>query len=87
MCCKIALRKLNRALDHAALQSHALHRADAAPRAPITGRRIERDFRWHIEILPRLYFRSGVELATGCWLNSVWPEVAAAYLRSVELPA
>ena len=38
---------------------------------------IERDFRWHIEILPRLYFRSGVELATGCWLNSVWPEVAA----------
>ena len=43
------------------------------------------DFRWHIEILPRLYFRGGVELATGCWLNNVWPEVAAAHLRAIEL--
>ena len=43
-----------------------------------------RDFA--IEILPRLYFRNGIELATGCWLNSVWPEVAASHLRSIELP-
>jgi UDPglucose--hexose-1-phosphate uridylyltransferase len=81
---KIALGKLNRALDHA---PYNLMLFTAPTR---TGRAdhwttIERDFRWHIEILPRLYFRSGVELATGCWLNSVWPEVAAAHLRTVEL--
>ncbi len=83
---KIALSKLNRALDHA---PYNLMLFTAPTR---TGRAdhwttIERDFRWHIEILPRLYFRSGVELATGCWLNSVWPEVAAAHLRSLELSA
>ena len=82
---KVALRKLNRALDH---PPYNLMLFTAPSR---TGRSdhwttIERDFRWHIEILPRLYFRNGVELATGCWLNSVWPEVAADYLRSVELP-
>ena len=27
----------------------------------------------------------GFELSTGCWMNSVWPEVAADYLRGVEL--
>jgi len=46
---------------------------------------IERDFRWHIEIVPRLQHFGGFELGTGCWVNSVWPETAAEYLRGVEL--
>lgn len=81
---KIALGKLNRALDHA---PYNLMLTTAPTRTARGGSwaTIERDFRWHIEILPRLYFRSGIELATGCWLNSVWPEVAAAHLRSLEL--
>ncbi len=82
---KTALRKLNRALDHA---PYNLMLCTAPTRTPRGDHwtTIERDFRWHIEILPRLYFRNGVELATGCWLNSVWPEVAAGHLRSIELP-
>ena len=48
---------------------------------------IESDFRWHIEILPRLYHLGGIELGTGCHVNSVWPETAAEYLRSQDLGA
>jgi UDPglucose--hexose-1-phosphate uridylyltransferase len=44
---------------------------------------IERDFRWHIEILPRLQPLGGIEFGTGCWVNSVWPEVAADCLRGI----
>jgi UDPglucose--hexose-1-phosphate uridylyltransferase len=46
---------------------------------------IEHDFRWHLEILPRLHHLGGLELATGCWVNSVWPETAADYLRSLDV--
>ena len=81
---KTALRKLNRALDHA---PYNLMLFTAPTR---TGRSdhwatIENDFRWHVEILPRLYFRGGVELGTGCWLNPVWPETAADHLRAIAL--
>jgi UDPglucose--hexose-1-phosphate uridylyltransferase len=82
---KIALRKLNRALDHAPYNLMLFTAPTRTTRAD-HWTTIERDFRWHIEILPRLHFRSGVELTTGCWLNSVWPEVAAAHLCSLELP-
>jgi len=81
---KAALGKLNRALDHPPYNLMLF----TAPTRGLRGDHwttIERDFRWHIEVLPRLYFRNGVELATGCWLNCVWPEVAAAHLRSMEL--
>jgi UDPglucose--hexose-1-phosphate uridylyltransferase len=41
------------------------------------------DFRWHIEIVPALYYTSGFETATGCYMNPVFPETAAEYLRKV----
>lgn len=82
---KIALSKLNRALDHPPYNLMLFTAPTRTARAD-HWTTLERDFRWHIEILPRLYYRGGVELATGCWLNSVWPEVAAAQLRSTELP-
>ncbi len=44
---------------------------------------IERDFRWHVEILPRLQPAGGIEFATGCAVNSVWPEAAANHLRGI----
>ena len=42
------------------------------------------DFRWHIEMVPALYYTSGFETATGCHLNPVFPETAAAYLRKIR---
>jgi UDPglucose--hexose-1-phosphate uridylyltransferase len=44
------------------------------------------DFRWHIEILPRLSIFAGFEMATGCFINTVTPEEAARHLRQVQFP-
>ena len=80
---RTALRKLALALGHPA---YNLMLFTAPGRAGETEgwTTIERDFRWHIEILPRLQHLGGFELATGCWVNTVWPEVAADYLRGLE---
>lgn len=81
---KIALSKLNLAIDHAPYNLMLFTAPTRSGRAD-QWTTLELDFRWHLEILPRLYHRGGVELATGCWLNSVWPETAASHLRSIEL--
>jgi len=44
---------------------------------------IDQDFRWHIEILPRLTHTAGFEWGTGFYINPMPPEDAAAFLRSV----
>ncbi len=77
------LRKLCLALDHPPYNL-MLFTAPTRSRRQDQWVTIEQDFRWHIEILPRLEQLGGLELATGCWVNSVWPEVAADYLRHGE---
>ena len=81
---KIALGNLNCVLDHAPYNLMLFTAPTRSSRSD-HWTTIDNDFRWHIEILPRLYHRSGVELATGCWLNNVWPEFAASHLRSAEI--
>jgi len=44
---------------------------------------LELDYRWHLEILPRLETHCGFSAATGCYVNPVPPEEAAAFLREV----
>jgi UDPglucose--hexose-1-phosphate uridylyltransferase len=46
---------------------------------------LQADFRWHIEIVPALFHSSGFEAATGCYVNSVLPETAAAHLRKIPV--
>ncbi|HZZ30189.1 MAG TPA: DUF4931 domain-containing protein [Pirellulales bacterium] len=41
-------------------------------------------YHWHIEILPRTSNLAGFELGTGCYINAVLPEQAAAELRKAE---
>jgi len=41
------------------------------------------DYHWRIELTPRMTRLAGFELGTGCFINSVSPEQAAARLRSV----
>jgi UDPglucose--hexose-1-phosphate uridylyltransferase len=38
-------------------------------------------YHWHIEILPRITTLAGFELGTGCYINPLAPEQAAAVLR------
>ncbi|MDZ4817105.1 MAG: DUF4921 family protein [Verrucomicrobiota bacterium] len=46
---------------------------------------IEYDFRWHIEIVPRLTYIAGFEVGTGFYINPTRPEDAAAYLNNLKL--
>ncbi len=46
---------------------------------------MDAEFSWHVSLLPRLHPPSGIEIATGCHLNGVWPEVAADFLRRLEV--
>ncbi len=45
---------------------------------------IDQDFRWHIEILPRLTQTAGFEWGTGFYINPMPPEQSAAYLRGLD---
>lgn len=53
--------------------------------APINQER-ERDFHWHISIMPRLTIAAGFEMATGIYINVTAPEDAARHLRSASTP-
>ncbi len=81
---RTALGKLCAALDHPAYNLLLFTAPTRTARRDHWGT-IEADFRWHIEILPRLRHLGGIELGTGCWVNSVWPETAAEYFRATEL--
>ncbi len=58
-----------------------LHTAPMRYRRPGYWETIDEDFRWHIEILPRLTGIAGFEFGTGFHINSVFPEEAAGTLR------
>ncbi len=47
--------------------------------------RIEEDYHWHIEIIPRLTHTAGFEKGTGFYICPIPPEEAAGYLRGVEI--
>jgi UDPglucose--hexose-1-phosphate uridylyltransferase len=81
---RTALRKLNRALDDPPYQ-FALTTAPTRTPRPDEWATLDLDFRWHAEIVPRLNPPGAVEFATGCHVNSVWPEVAADYLRGIDV--
>ncbi len=49
------------------------------------GEFIQAGFCWHIEILPRLSGIAGFELGTGFYMNTVFPEEAAATLRAAPV--
>ncbi len=42
-------------------------------------------YHWHLEILPRVTKIAGFELASGCYINTEAPEIAARQLREVSL--
>lgn len=46
---------------------------------------IDYDFRWHIEILPRLVGIAGFEFGTGFHINPTMPEEAARFLKEVKV--
>ncbi|MCM8762650.1 MAG: galactose-1-phosphate uridylyltransferase, partial [Candidatus Omnitrophica bacterium] len=46
---------------------------------------IEKDYHWHIEIIPRLVKQGGFEWGTGFYINPTPPEEAADFLKSLNV--
>jgi UDPglucose--hexose-1-phosphate uridylyltransferase len=42
---------------------------------------VEREYHWHLELIPKLSIAAGFELGSGMWINVVKPEDSAAFLR------
>lgn len=55
----------------------------SAPRVSPSSGGIQREFHWHIEIIPRITRIAGFEWGTGFYINSTLPEQAAEFLRNV----
>ena len=80
---KTLLTKLGGALNHPPYHLMLTTAPTRTPRRDYWNTLLA-DFRWHIEILPALYHTTGFEAVTGCHVNPVLPETAAAYLRKIE---
>jgi UDPglucose--hexose-1-phosphate uridylyltransferase len=81
---KVTLLKLNQALNQPQY-NYILHTAPA--RYPRHGywTTIDQDYRWHLEILPRLSLIAGFEVGSGFYINPTPPEDAAKYLREIPV--
>jgi UDPglucose--hexose-1-phosphate uridylyltransferase len=42
---------------------------------------VEREYHWHLELIPKLSIAAGFELGSGMWINVVKPEESASFLR------
>ena len=86
-----SLKRIGRALDHPAYNlmlntsPNLLLAAGAAAGRPRLWETIDRDFCWHIDILPRLTRVAGFEWGTGFYINPVSPEQATQFLREVSV--
>jgi len=81
---KVSLMKLSKALNQPQY-NFIIHTAPARrPRAGYWAT-IDSDFRWHIEILPRLTLIAGFEVGSGFYINPTPPEEAAKYLRETTV--
>jgi UDPglucose--hexose-1-phosphate uridylyltransferase len=81
-CLKVTLMKLSKALNQ---PQYNLLISNGPARYAHHGywSTIDQDFRWHIEILPRLTLIAGFEVGTGFYINPTPPEEAAKYLREI----
>lgn len=83
ICLKDVLTRLNKTVKNAPF-NYLIHTApNPIPRAgrPTYWGTLERDFHWHIEIIPRLTSQAGFEWGSGLYINPMPPEQAAKFLR------
>ena len=81
---KVTLLKLGKALNQPQY-NYIIHTAPARRPRQSYWTTIDMDFRWHIEILPRLTLIAGFEVGTGFYINPTPPEEAAKYLREIAV--
>ncbi len=81
---KVALLKLRRGLNQPQY-NFLVHTGPARYPKRDYWMTLEQDYRWHIEITPRLTQIAGFEVGTGFFVNPVLPEDAAQFLKDVEV--
>jgi len=84
---KEILRRMSRALNSPPF-NFMLHTAPSTRKKPTRSHyweTLEVDWHWHLEILPRITNVAGFEWGTGFYINPTAPEVAAKYLRQVDI--
>ena len=81
---KVALLKIGRALNQPQY-NYIVNTAPVRYQRPGYWTTLDQDFRWHIEILPRLTLIAGFEVGTGFYINPTPPEDAAKYLREIPV--
>ncbi|MCS7047523.1 MAG: HIT domain-containing protein, partial [Gemmataceae bacterium] len=74
---KTVLLKLETALDKPAY-NYLVHTA------PLTAAPLPH-YHWHLEVIPRLTRVAGFEWGAGFYINPVYPETAAQYLRDTDV--
>ncbi len=87
ICLKDILGRLRKALNDPPY-NYMLHsgpNTEAKPIFPGFWSTLEKDFHWHIEIIPRLVRTAGFEWGSGLHINPVPPERATAFLNEIEL--
>ena len=81
---KVTLQKLAKALNQPQY-NYIINTAPARYAHHGYWSTIDQDFRWHIEILPRLTLIAGFEVGTGFYINPTPPEEAAKFLREIPV--
>ncbi|MEI6084162.1 MAG: DUF4931 domain-containing protein [Verrucomicrobiota bacterium] len=81
---KVTLQKLSKALNQPQY-NYIIHTAPSRYAHHGYWTTIDQDYRWHIEILPRLTLIAGFEVGTGFYINPTPPEESAKYLREIPV--
>jgi len=77
---RFALERLNAVLEKPGYNL-LLHTAPLARQATERFASAKHDYCWHIEIVPRFNSLAGFEIGLGAYINTVYPEEAARFLR------
>ena len=77
---RFALQRLNAVLERPGYNL-MLHMAPLHRPATERHRSTRHDYCWHIEIVPRFNSLAGFEIGLGAFINTVYPEEAARFLR------
>jgi UDPglucose--hexose-1-phosphate uridylyltransferase len=77
---RFALQRLNAVLEKPGYNI-LLHTAPL--KRPLNDRfaSAKHDYCWHLEIVPRFHSLAGFEIGLGAYINTVYPEDAARFLR------
>lgn len=80
----LILKKIIKGLSNPSY-NFLIHTAPSRYKRPGYWLTIDKDFHWHLEIIPRLTRPGGFEWGTGLYINPVPPELACEFLKDFKI--